>query len=76
MDIASWFIRKMTHPAIVGWGEGEGSMEEVTFELALEAELHFFQRDARDDSHCTTVKSWLHSPVLRTLQILFIRSSL
>lgn len=41
---ASWFIGKMTHPAVVGWGEGAGSAEEVTFELAIEAELHFPER--------------------------------
>ena len=35
--IASWFIGRMIHPAMVGWGEGEGSTEEVTFELTLEA---------------------------------------
>lgn len=56
MGIATWFIGKMTHPAMVGWGEGEGSTEEVTFELALEAELHCFWRGARDKkTHCITV---------------------
>ena len=49
--IASWLIGKMTHPAMVGWGEGEGSTEKATFELAIEAELHFFRRDVKGQQH-------------------------
>jgi hypothetical protein len=36
---------------MVGWGEGEGSTEKVTFELAIEAELHFFRRDVKGQQH-------------------------
>jgi len=49
--IASWLIRKMTHPAMVGCGEGEGSTGKVTFELAIEAELHFFRGDVKGQQH-------------------------
>lgn len=51
MDIASWFIGKMTHAAIGGWGEGEGSTEKVTFELAIEAEPQLLPERCQGQQH-------------------------